>query len=70
MMRATDTAASGFIPMSDVHHYIQGKATEGASSRWGDVYNPATGEKSRRVAFAGAGEVDRAVQAAAAAAVL
>ena len=49
MMRATDTAASGFIPMSDVHHYIQGKATEGASSRWGDVYNPATGEKIRGV---------------------
>src|SRR6516162_8597843 len=67
MMRATDTAASGFIPMSDVHHYIQGKVTEGASGRWGDVYNPATGEKSRRVAFASAGEVDRAVQAAAAA---
>ena len=53
--------------MSDVHHYIQGKATEGASSRWGDVYNPATGEKIRGVAFASAGEVDRAVQAAAAA---
>jgi len=53
--------------MSDVHHYIQGKVTEGASGRWGDVYNPATGEKSRRVAFASAGEVDRAVQAATAA---
>ena len=53
--------------MSDVHHYIQGKPAEGTSGRWGDVYNPATGEKSRRVAFAGAGEVDRAVQAAAAA---
>jgi len=53
--------------MSDVHHYIQAKLTEGASGRWGDVYNPATGEKSRRVAFASADEVDRAVQAAAAA---
>ena len=53
--------------MSDVHHYIQGKPTEGTSGRWGDIYNPATGEKSRRVAFAGAGEVDRAVQAATAA---
>ena len=38
--------------MSDVHHYIQGKPTEGTSGRWGDVYNPATGEKIRRVAFA------------------
>src|SRR5262249_21711662 len=54
-------------PMSDVHHYIQGKATESMSGRWGDVYNPATGEKIRRVTFASATEVDRAVQAATAA---
>src|SRR6266566_2331220 len=53
--------------MSDIHHYIEGKHTPGTSGRWGDVYNPAIGEKSRRVAFAGAGEVDRAVRAAAAA---
>ena len=53
--------------MSDIHHYIEGKRAEGASGRWGDVYNPATGEKSGRVAFAGAAEVDRAVRAAAAA---
>jgi malonate-semialdehyde dehydrogenase (acetylating)/methylmalonate-semialdehyde dehydrogenase len=53
--------------MSDIHHYIEGKRAEGASGRWGDVYNPATGEKSGRVAFAGATEVDKAVRAAAAA---
>ena len=53
--------------MSDIHHYIQGKRAEGTSERWGDVYNPATGERSRRVAFASAGDVDRAVRAAAAA---
>src|SRR6516162_9868497 len=53
--------------MSDVQHYIHGKASTGASGRWGEVYNPATGEKTRRVAFASAGEVDRAVQAATAA---
>ena len=47
--------------MSDIHHYIEGRRAEGTSGRWGDVYNPATGEKSRRVAFAAAGEVDRAV---------
>src|SRR6202007_1073713 len=47
--------------------YIEGKHAEGTSGRWGDVYNPATGEKSRRVAFASAAEVDRAVKAAAAA---
>ena len=48
--------------MSDIHHYIEGKRAEGTSGRWGEVYNPATGERSRRVAFAGAGEVDKAVQ--------
>src|ERR1700751_433189 len=53
--------------MSDIHHYIEGKRAEGTSGRWGDVYNPATGERSRRVAFAGAGEVDRTVRAATAA---
>jgi len=53
--------------MSDVQHYIHGKVSTGASGRWGEVYNPATGEKTRRVAFASAGEVDRAVQAATAA---
>jgi malonate-semialdehyde dehydrogenase (acetylating) / methylmalonate-semialdehyde dehydrogenase len=53
--------------MSDIHHYIDGKRVDGGSARWGDVYNPATGEKTRRVAFAGAGEVDQAVRAAAAA---
>src|SRR5438270_9480932 len=51
--------------MRDIHHYIEGKRAEEAGERWGDVYNPATGEKSGRVAFAGIAEVDKAVQAAA-----
>jgi malonate-semialdehyde dehydrogenase (acetylating)/methylmalonate-semialdehyde dehydrogenase len=53
--------------MSDIHHYVGGKPVDGSSGRWGDVYNPATGEKIRRVAFASAAEIDRAVQAATAA---
>src|SRR5437588_941167 len=53
--------------MSDVHHFIGGQRTEGSSGRWGEVFNPATGEKSRRVALGGAAEVDRAVKAARAA---
>jgi malonate-semialdehyde dehydrogenase (acetylating) / methylmalonate-semialdehyde dehydrogenase len=69
--RAYDSAfgeiSGGCILMSDIQHYIGGKRVDGSSGRWGDVYNPATGEKIRRVAFATAGEVDRAVQAAAAA---
>ena len=53
--------------MSDTHHYIGGKRAEGTSGRWGDVYNPATGERSGRVGFAGAADVDKAVRAAGAA---
>jgi malonate-semialdehyde dehydrogenase (acetylating)/methylmalonate-semialdehyde dehydrogenase len=55
--------------MSDVQHFINGKRTsaEASSGRWGDVFNPATGERDRRVALAGAGEVDAAVKAAVAA---
>jgi len=53
--------------MSDVEHFINGKRVAGSSGRWGDVFNPATGERARRVALAGAGEVDQAVKAAAAA---
>ena len=29
--------------MSDVQHFIDGKRIDGASGRWGDVFNPATG---------------------------
>src|SRR3974377_1207203 len=67
MMRATDISASGFSPMSDIQHYIDGERVDGANGRTGDVYNPATGERTGRVAFAGPGEVRRAVRAAAAA---
>ncbi len=58
-------AAGGSIEMSDVQHYIGGKRIDGSNGRSGDIFNPATGEKIRRVAFAAAGEVDQAVQAAA-----
>jgi malonate-semialdehyde dehydrogenase (acetylating)/methylmalonate-semialdehyde dehydrogenase len=53
--------------MTDIQHYIDGKHAEATSGRWGDVYNPATGEKKARVALAAESEVDRAVKAAAAA---
>ncbi len=53
--------------MSDVQHFIDGKPAPGASGRWGDVFNPATGERARRVALAGAAEIDHAVRAARAA---
>jgi malonate-semialdehyde dehydrogenase (acetylating)/methylmalonate-semialdehyde dehydrogenase len=50
--------------MSDVQHFIGGKRVEGGSGRWGAVFNPASGEQARQVAFATPGEVDRAVEAA------
>ncbi|MBV8088020.1 MAG: aldehyde dehydrogenase family protein, partial [Alphaproteobacteria bacterium] len=66
-MRASDTSSSGSNPTNEIQHYIEGKRADGSSGRWGDVYNPATGERTGRVAFAGTAEVDRAVKAAAAA---
>src|ERR1043165_6199422 len=53
--------------MSDISHFINGKRVQSASGRSGDVFNPATGEKVRRVAFANAADIDSAVKAAAAA---
>src|ERR1700722_11047941 len=53
--------------MAEVQHFVGGKRAESKSGRWGDVFNPATGEKLRRVALANGAEVDQAVAAAAAA---
>ncbi len=54
--------------MSDViHHYVGGKLVEGRSGRFGDIYNPALGEKIREVSLASTEEVRAAVAAAKAA---
>ncbi len=50
-----------------IGHYIQGQPVAGTSGRVSDVFNPATGQVSGRVALASEGEVDRAVAAARAA---
>ena len=50
-----------------VGHWIDGKPTEGASARRGDVFDPATGRVTKRVAFASPDDVDAAVTAATAA---
>ncbi len=47
-----------------LHHYINGKRIEGASGRFGDVFNPALGSVSTRVPLAGPDEVMCAVAAA------
>ena len=49
-----------------VGHWVDGgERAADAGSRFGDVYNPSTGEVARRVAYASPAEVDAAVQAAA-----
>ncbi|MBN9559439.1 MAG: CoA-acylating methylmalonate-semialdehyde dehydrogenase [Alphaproteobacteria bacterium] len=53
--------------MREIGHFIGGRAVAGESGRFADVFNPALGEVSGRVALASPAEVDRAVEAAAAA---
>jgi malonate-semialdehyde dehydrogenase (acetylating)/methylmalonate-semialdehyde dehydrogenase len=50
--------------MRDLTHFIDGAAVAGASGRYGDVYNPNTGEVQARVALASVAEVAAAVQSA------
>jgi len=52
-----------------VTHWIGGKSWEGTVERWGDVFNPSTGERGARVAFAGPDVVDAAVETATRAAI-
>src|SRR5487761_2678650 len=47
--------------MRDIGHFIAGRPTAGTSGRFGDVFNPAIGEITARVALASAAEVDHAV---------
>jgi malonate-semialdehyde dehydrogenase (acetylating)/methylmalonate-semialdehyde dehydrogenase len=53
--------------MQEIGHFIGGRPVAGGSGSFGDVFNPATGELSARVAMASAGELDQAVAAALAA---
>jgi len=51
----------------DIHHFINGKAVPGGSGRFGDVYDPNSGEIQAKVALASVKEMDEAVQIAKAA---
>src|SRR6185312_3214197 len=53
--------------MREIGHFIGGKHVAGTSGKFGDVFNPASGEVSAKVALAGADEVNKAVAAAVAA---
>ena len=48
----------------EIAHFVAGRELRGASGRFGEVYNPATGEVSGKVAFASEAEVSSAVDAA------
>src|SRR6202453_1006850 len=51
--------------LREVHHWVNGRTSTGSSGRFGDVYNPASGEVQARVALATVAEVNSAVAAAA-----
>jgi malonate-semialdehyde dehydrogenase (acetylating) / methylmalonate-semialdehyde dehydrogenase len=51
--------------MRQIGHWIDGKLVEGASGRFADVYNPATGEVQAKVALASKAEMDAAIASAA-----
>ena len=51
--------------MKELTHYINGQRVSGRSGRFGDVFNPATGEVQARVPLASKDEFDAAVEIAA-----
>jgi len=53
--------------MEKLTHFIDGKMVEGTSGRFGDVFDPATGQVQKQVPFATEDELDTAVKAASAA---
>ena len=50
--------------MRDIQHFVNGQTLAGTSGRFGDVFNPNTGEVQARVQLATAAELDAAVQVA------
>ena len=51
--------------MRDILHFVNGQSAAGRSGRFGEVFDPNTGEVQARVALADASDLDAAVQAAA-----
>src|ERR1700734_2297942 len=47
--------------MREIGHFIGGKAVKGASGRFGDVFNPNTGEVQAKIALASKSEVEKAI---------
>ncbi|MES5816213.1 CoA-acylating methylmalonate-semialdehyde dehydrogenase [Pseudoxanthomonas sp. Soil82] len=53
--------------MRSIDHFIDGRRVPGTSGRYGEVFDPNSGQVQARVALASAAELDRAVQGAVAA---
>ncbi|HET8738763.1 MAG TPA: CoA-acylating methylmalonate-semialdehyde dehydrogenase [Acidimicrobiia bacterium] len=51
--------------MKQIQHWIGGASSPGTSDRFGQVFNPATGEQTGEVVFASVDDVDAAVRTAA-----
>lgn len=65
MASTTQTAApASSAVLTTLGHFINGAPVAGTSGVFGDVWNPARGERAARVSFADAAEVDKAVSAA------
>jgi malonate-semialdehyde dehydrogenase (acetylating)/methylmalonate-semialdehyde dehydrogenase len=47
--------------MREIGHFIGGKEVKGSSGRFGDVFNPNTGEVQAKVALADKSDVDKAI---------
>ena len=60
----TETPVHSGLSSDVVRHFVGGRLSEGTSGRLGDIFNPALGSRSRKVALASKAEVDRAVEAA------
>jgi malonate-semialdehyde dehydrogenase (acetylating) / methylmalonate-semialdehyde dehydrogenase len=53
------------VAMREIGHFIGGKEVKGTSGRYGDVFDPNTGEVQAKVAFAKHSEVEHAIAVAA-----
>jgi malonate-semialdehyde dehydrogenase (acetylating) / methylmalonate-semialdehyde dehydrogenase len=67
MTQVAEPAVTPAARLGRVSHWIGGRSVEGTSGRQGDVYDPATGQVTRRVDFASVEEVGAAAAAARAA---
>src|SRR5262249_30433217 len=47
--------------MREIGHFVGGKEVKGTSGRYGDVFNPNTGEVQAKVAFAKHAEVEHTI---------